>query len=97
MAERLKMPDPLYSLPYSFLVYNISRVKCYLRMETLPNHALQHFNLHRPHELRIYLPQFFLPHNPKHRIFFLKLPEFSQHDMSVTSFRQMDSVTQHWL
>ena len=55
MAQRLEVSDTLCNPCYGLLIYDISRIKSYLHMKTVPDHALQYLNLHCSHQLDINL------------------------------------------
>ena len=46
MAQRFKMPDPDYRFRDRFLIDNTPCAKFYRDPKTLPDHILQHFDLH---------------------------------------------------
>ena len=70
MTKRLKMTDSLNSILHSFLVNNGTRSKKGFHAKALTNQALQNFDLHLTHDLRMDFREALIPDNVELRDFF---------------------------
>ena len=96
MAERLIMPYTFYDIFYCFLIYNISSAKCHIYSESFAYQTFQNLCLHLAHKLNMDFAQFFIPNDPKHRIFFLDLTHIAEHGVCIHLIRKINLIIQNW-
>ena len=97
MAQRFKMPDPDYRLRDRFLIDNAPSAKFYRNPETLPDHILQHFDLHLTHQLCINLVFLLIPCNMKLWLLLFKLKKLPIGLVNITVIWKAYLIREHRL
>ena len=88
VAQRLKVAHALDRLRNSLLIENAAGLKLDRKAKTIGQHALHDLELHRSHELQMYLFKMRVPAYAEHGILVGKLGQRLEHRMGIVLVRQ---------
>ena len=83
MAQWLKVAHALDRLRNSLLIENAARLKRNRKAKAIGQHPLHDLELHRPHELQMYLFKMRVPAYAEHGIFIRQLSQRFEHRMDI--------------
>ena len=88
VAQWLKVAHALNRLRNSLLIENAARLKRNRKAKAIGQHPLHDLELHRPHELQMYLFKMRVPAYAEHGIFIRQLSQRFEHRMDIVFARK---------